>query len=215
MRVDHLVWYSPDLGAGEAHLERLTNTKPIFGGIHPGEGTRNALLSLGEETYLEILAPDPDQSETARDPELRALSGAGLYHWAAGGAELNSLREQALAAGLDGSDIVTGGRALPDGGRLQWSLFGIRNHAFGALVPFFIDWTGSEHPAKTVPRCGRVLRIDASTREPEGLTAVYDALGLGMVRVRKGQPGLAVTLETAGGEHTLAMLDQAPRGFVI
>lgn len=214
MRVDHLVWYSPDLGAGEAYFARLTTAQPAYGGVHPGEGTRNALLSLGDRTYLEILAPDPDQDADTLDPELRALREAGLYHWALGG-DLARVRQDALSAGFAASEIVTGGRALPNGGGLHWSLFGVRNHPFGALVPFFIDWTGSEHPAKTAPRAGKLLSIEVSTTDPKGLEALYRALGIDVAVIRAGRPGLAATISTDGGEHALRMVEPVPRGFVI
>jgi Glyoxalase-like domain len=215
MRVDHLVWYCPDLEQGEAHFARLTKTQPAYGGVHPGEGTRNALLSLGDLTYLEILARDPDQDANALDPELRALREEGLYHWAVGGVDLERVRENALSAGLASGSVVTGGRALPNGGRLEWSLFGIRNHPFGALVPFFIDWGNSQHPAKTAPRAGNVLTVEVSTTDPTGLEVVYRALGIEGVAIWEGRPSLTAIIETDGGLHPVRMVEPVPRGFVI
>jgi len=45
-----------------------------FGGNHPGAGTRNALLSLGAQHYLEIIAPDRAQSNAPDVRGLRKLS---------------------------------------------------------------------------------------------------------------------------------------------
>ena len=156
MRIDHLVWYSADLAAGEKHFSGWTDAAPAFGGAHPGQGTRNSVLSLGDATYVEILARDPAQTGGTLDREIAALKGQGLYHWAVGGVDLAEVAARARQAGLDASAVVSGGRHLPDGNWLSWSLVGLRRHGFGALVPFFIDFRGN-HPAATAPR-GRKLR---------------------------------------------------------
>ena len=66
-RVDHLVWCVPDLDAGIRALEAMTGVKAVAGGRHPGVGTHNALLSLGDTaSYIEIIAPDPGQDEYRR-----------------------------------------------------------------------------------------------------------------------------------------------------
>lgn len=215
MRIDHLVWWCADLAEGERRFTEWLGVAPAFGGVHPGEGTRNALVALAPETYVEILGRDPAQPEGALDPEVRALAGAGLYHFAMSGVDPRSLQDRAAAAGLVGSGIVTGGRTLPNSERLSWSLFGVRDHGFGALVPFFIDWTGSKHPALSAPRGGRLLAVEAATPDPAGLGRVYDALGVAIPVRHAAKPSLAVTVEGPAGPVTLATLEPCPRGYVI
>jgi hypothetical protein len=215
MRIDHLVWYCADLDQCARYFAETMDCEAAYGGVHPGEGTRNRLLSLAESTYLEIVGPDPAQPATNRDTELRQLAGSGLYHWAASGVDLEIVRQRALAAGLEGSAIASGGRRLPDGALLSWKLFGLRNHGFGALLPFFIDWTDSEHPARTAPRGGELVKIEAFTPAAERLRAIYEAFDLNIAVTSGPVPGFQATVVSRKGQQILRMFDPVPRGFAI
>ena len=215
MRVDHLVWYCADLSEGERYFTERMDRTSNYGGVHPGEGTANRLLSLSDSAYLEILGRDPAQSETSLAPELRGLYGVGLYHWAIGGIDLPELRCRAKAAGLMGGELVTGGRALPNGQWLGWTCFGLRDHGFGSLVPFFIDWLDSEHPAKSAPRGGGLAGVEAFHPQAEQLRAIYSSLGLNIPVREATAPGFSATIECGKGKHELRMFQPVPLGYVI
>src|SRR6476620_8681534 len=88
--IDHLVYATPDLSAGVERIEALLGVRATPGGQHPGEGTRNALIALGPTSYLEILAPDPEQPKPDRSRRfgIDTLSGPRLVTWAAKGRNL-------------------------------------------------------------------------------------------------------------------------------
>lgn len=215
-RVDHLVWYSPDLETGTDYFSGLLGCVATFGGVHPGQGTRNSLLSLGDETYLEILARDPDQKEAGIfGRELAAITTPGLYHWAVAGVDLEGVIERARRASFDCSEVIFGSRRRPDGGTLAWRLAGLRNNPFGALVPFFIDWGTCEHPALGAPKGGRLAGVELTSPAATRLSYLFGTLGLPFP-VRQGPtPELIATVEGSGGSHQLRSLQPLPRGFEI
>jgi hypothetical protein len=215
MRIDHLVWYTADLAQGRRHFAGCMDCEPLYGGEHPGEGTANAVLGLGSETYLEILGRDVNQAESSLDPEVRALQGAGLYHWAVGGVDLAALADRAARAGLSGGALVPGGRLKPDGSRLDWLCWGLHGHDFGALVPFFIDWRGSQHPAEATPRGGRLAGLTLHTPRAAALRQVFDGLGLDIKVVDGAVPQVVAELESGKGTTVLKSFTPLPRGYVI
>lgn len=214
MRIDHLVWYDADLERGRSYFAESLAAAPAFGGSHPGEGTANYLVSLGEHTYLEILGRDVAQAHASLDSEIAAQSGSGLYHWACGGIPISDLAARAEAAGLACS-ISAGGRVKPDGSRLDWTCLGIRGHEHGALVPFFIDWHETVHPARSAPRGGNIVEFVAVSPHAASLKAIYDALGVD-VAVRQGATaGVVATIEAASVRLMLRSFAPLPRGYVI
>src|SRR5262245_58945838 len=55
--IDHVIIAISSLDRGIADFAALTGVTPEKGGQHPGRRTQNALVSLGDGRYLEILAP--------------------------------------------------------------------------------------------------------------------------------------------------------------
>jgi hypothetical protein len=122
--VDHLLLGVADLDAGIDWVEQRTGVRAVVGGVHPGRGTRNALLALSGRQYFEILAPDPAQEGGGR-ADLRALGEPRLITWSALATDIDGLAARVKAAGLSAMGPRPGSRARPDGRLLEWTTLGI------------------------------------------------------------------------------------------
>jgi len=116
-RVDHLVYASPDLNLGISRIEELLGVRATPGGSHDDLGTRNALVSLGPNCYLEIIAPDPAQSEyfSPRPFGIDDLQSPRLVAWAAKGSNLDVLVQRAAVQGIELGEVFSMSRELPEG----------------------------------------------------------------------------------------------------
>ena len=100
--LDHILLGCSDLDRCITFVEEHTGVRAAFGGVHPGRGTQNALLSLGERRYLEIIAPDPAQPD-AKNPlvtDLKKLSEPRLVNWAAHPGDLAAFAKKLREAGV-------------------------------------------------------------------------------------------------------------------
>jgi hypothetical protein len=133
----------------------VTGIRAELRGSHPGRGTHNALLALGPDAYLEILAPDPSQEMpvSLASIGLSETRSARMVAWAIGSRDLDGVIEGADAAGYPMTGPTPGEREAPDGTQLSWRTVSFTDPLLaGGLAPFFVDWTGSEHPASTAPK---------------------------------------------------------------
>jgi hypothetical protein len=148
---DHIILGIDDLESGVAWVEQRTGVRAIFGGVHPGRGTRNALLALGPSCYLEIIAPDPQQSSPTWFSQVLTMRDPRLIAWAVHTSDLTAHAQTAIAAGFHIDGPHDGARSRPDGKILSWKLFRLWDDR-GGLLPFFIEWgRDSFHPAIDAP----------------------------------------------------------------
>lgn len=114
--IDHLLWAVPELEEGRRRLAERTGVEAALGGRHPGVGTHNALLDLGDERYLEIIAPDPTQSEASGLGLLVAeVESPRLLTWCARTRDVDALAAAARHAGLEPGEPVAMSRELLGG----------------------------------------------------------------------------------------------------
>ena len=204
LALDHILLGVPDLDAGSDAFAALTGVAPVVGGSHPGFGTRNRLLALGADVFLELIAPDPAQTEHgARAKAIAALPHPALIAFAVQTTDLGAACEAAAAAGLSLARREAMSRTRPDGVRLDWTVAQFAHPAYPTLIPFAIDWQGSPHPATTTPTGCRLRRLTVLHPDPAPLARIYAGLGLA-VGVQGGlRPGFVAELDTPRGPVTL------------
>ncbi len=227
--IDHLVLAAQDLERACADFEKTTTIRPAFGGAHPGGGTHNALVAfdasngravprpmsgreIGAASYLEIIAPDPAQARTPMSAAFDGLAQPTLTHWAVRCSGLLTLADRLRALGWTPTEVRRMSRTPPNGARLDWELFGLRDHPYGGLAPFFIDWFDSPHPATTSPRVGALTQLRIAAPEPARLRELMTELGIDVV-VDAAAANLELRFASARGE--VGFSGRSPPGFTL
>ncbi|MFC4425960.1 VOC family protein [Deinococcus navajonensis] len=195
-RLDHLVVAAQTLEAGRAWLEDRLGVTLSPGGEHTLFGTHNALLSLGPDAYLEIIAVNPAACAPARprwfsldDPAMKARLAAGpaLIHWVV------------RVSGLPPApEVLSLSR-----GALRWTLTVPVDGQLpmGGVQPSLIAWQ-TQAPPSRLPDAGvRLGGLRLGTPEPATLRAALDRLDLiDEVEVYEApQPEVQATLLTREG----------------
>ena len=176
MLIDHIIYAAPHLHAATADIERRFGVRAAGGGRHTGQGTHNKLLALGPRTYLEIIAPDPEQPEPAvpRPYGVDGVSSGRLVGWAVACHDIEKALASARAKGFDPGDVIDGHRLTTTGTLLKYRH--TRNALTGGLIPFLISWGETRHPASSAPD-GLVLEsLHIEHPDPPSLLRPLNAL---------------------------------------
>jgi hypothetical protein len=204
-RVDHLVYATPNLEAAVTALEKLLGVRATPGGQHPGRGTRNALISIGPRAYIEIIGPDPDQPPPTqpRPFGIDKLSTARLVTWSANESDLAALSKRAAETGITLGALADGSRRRPDGLLLTWRYTDPRVVVFDGIVPFFIDWGKTPHPAQSAVSGGRLVGLRAEHPEADNVRAQLTRLGLALPVTSGPRASLMATIDSPRGKVEL------------
>jgi hypothetical protein len=200
--IDHLVYATPDLAATRAEVEDRLGVRAAEGGRHLGKGSRNVLLGLGGDAYLEIVGPDPEQPDPdgARPFGLDGLSAPALVTWATAVTDMDAALSRIRALGYDPGPAEPMSRRTPEGELLQWRL---TRPSEGGVVPFLIDWGDTLPPGRRGLPQVRLVAFTAGHHEPGRVERELGAVGTDLPVERAGSPALTAVLEGPGGRLTL------------
>ena len=205
--LDHLLLGCSDLDQGIAFVEQQTGVRPAMGGVHPGRGTRNALLALGPLHYLEVIAPDPAQtgvpSTRAELPAmLKRLASPTLVDWAVHTSDIVGVAARWKNAGVAFQGPTAGSRARPDGKMLYWQTLNLANDRDG-LLPFFIQWgADTVHPSVDAPAGCTLESFAVVAPDATALAQEFQKLGI------------SVEVENGKNAHLRAQI-VAPKGTLV
>lgn len=202
LTVDHLVYITADVEATTDELEARLGVRPAGGGAHVGRGTRNTLLSLGGDVYLEVLGPDPEQE--VQPAASRFPAQPLLRTWAVKAPGIEAAVATSRSRGYDPGEVNEMSRARPDGVLLKWRLTsgaggGLGTDGSVGIVPFLIDWGDTEHPALSTPGGCTLSSMRAEHPDPTLVTPSLEALGVELAVGTGEQPALIATIETPNG----------------
>jgi len=202
LELDHVLIAVTDLAAAARELEARYGLASIEGGRHPGWGTANRIVPLGE-SYLELVGV-VDAAEAAQSAFGRwvaaapAKPGGRPFGWVVRTDELDDVARRL------GLTVEAGSRAAPSGQLVRWRSAGIEQAAAESLLPFFIEW------GQGTPLPGR-----AAVTHPAGSVAItrlelagdVDRLAVWLdnhrlpIAVRAGRPDVTnVVLTGTAGE---------------
>lgn len=179
----------------------------VDGGVHPGVGTANRVIPLGDQ-YLELLgvvAPDEAQASEYGRSLLRAIAdGDRLVRWS-----LRTDDIDGVAARL-GVAAERRERMRPDGELLTWQAAGLDVALADATMPFFMQWDrADQYPGATSARHRNGARGVSSLSVTPTEADRFDRWTAGAdvpLRIRTAPtPGLwSVGVETDQGELVIA-----------
>lgn len=184
-------------------FEQKFGVRPLFGGYHKTFGTKNALVNLNDQIYLELIAVDNDNLEVMppRWMGVDLLTKNQITRWAL---KSNSLQEDNTILKEYNSqmgDIQTGARNTTDGSVLQWELTLPLPAPEVELVPFLLDWSATDkHPSQIMPHMGcEVVELYGTHPNPEIIEYVLNALQCDF-RVEKSEHiSIRLVLKTPNG----------------
>ena len=206
--LDHLVITAPTLEAGSKYIQRALGVIPQPGGRHARMSTHNCLVKLGEMTYLEAIAADPDapRPERMRWFELDGLdqsSPARLSTWV--------VRVNDIEAALAASPVPLGRIEALSRGQLKWRITIPEDGSLPlqGIVPTLIQWEPGAHPASKLDDSGcSLLRLEGFHPQAQKIAAMLKAVGFnGDFRINPlpehNKPYLVASIRTLGGMRKL------------
>lgn len=207
-RIDHFTLGTSALGVGQSALRDVLGATLPTGSKHDAMSTHNCVCQAGNESFMELIAIDPDAPDPGRarwftldDPatQARIAEGPRALCWVVNTSDLDAV---VAASSVDLGEIVDFQR-----GDRTWRLTVPRDGSLpmGGLLPAFIEWSPGPHPSKGQHDVGVSLnQVRLSHPEPDMLRGLLAEMQVGhLAEVSAGPASLAFEVTAPAGTVTL------------
>jgi len=207
-KIDHFAIGAADLSQGQTLLEQVAGVMVPRGSKHDAMSTHNCVCQGGAESFLEIIAIDPEAPDPGRtrwftldDPQTQArlLERPQALCWVVGTDALDSI--------VSRSPVDLGEVVFFQRGERTWRLTVPKDGSLpeGGLLPAFIEWSPGPHPSSGMQDLGiELTSVDLRHPDPAYLSDLFAVLEIGhLARIRHGERSLSFALNTPNGPVTI------------
>lgn len=208
-KIDHFAIGADTLDQGVAAMEAKLGVTVPRGGKHDAMSTHNCVMQSGNESFLELIAIDPDAPAdpgrvrwfTLDDPSTKTklAERPRALCWVVGTDDLDAV---IAASPVDLGEVVLFTR-----GDRSWRLTVPKDGhlPMGGLLPAFIEWSPGPHPSTGQQDLGVTLdKVQLTHPNPDELSAILKTLQVDhLAEVRVGDPSLSFAVNTSDGAVVL------------
>ena len=208
-KIDHVVIGADNLVQGTNELKAKLGVIVPRGGKHKAMSTHNCVMQTGNESFLELIAIDPEAPinpgrtrwYTLDDPmtKSRLSERACALCWVVRTDDLDGV---VATSPIELGEIVSLSR-----GDFSWRLTVPKDGSLrmGGLLPAFIQWSAGPHPSSAQQDLSvRLEKVRLTHPNPAKLAAILKSLQVDhLAEVTNGDISLSFELNTPKGTVTL------------
>ena len=180
--LDHIIIAVEDLSIAIENYTKLLGFPPTWRGVHPGQGTENALFPL-DNLYVELLASNGEGAGSDMIKSFLELNGEGLSGIALGTSDIQAAKNKLVGMEIDVGNLIAGEGKDEDSREIRtWKNLFLPFSLTRGVFTFLIQHEEGSLPTHKEKIDSQVNRLDhvvINTNDPEGLISLYrDTYGI-------------------------------------
>ena len=180
--LDHIIIAVDDLSIAIENYTKILGFPPTWRGVHPGQGTENALFPL-DNLYVELLASNGEGSGSDMIKSFLELNGEGLSGIALGTSDIEAAKNKLVGMEIDVGNLIAGEGKDEDSRKIRtWKNLFLPFSLTRGIFTFLIQHEEGSLPTHKEKIDSQVNRLDhvvINTNDPEGLISLYrDTYGI-------------------------------------
>ncbi len=180
--LDHIIIAVDDLSIAIENYTKILGFPPTWRGVHPGQGTENALFPL-DNLYVELLASNGEGAGSDMIKSFLELNGEGLSGIALGTSDIQAAKNKLVGMEIDVGNLIAGEGKDEDSRKIRtWKNLFLPFSLTRGVFTFLIQHEEGSLPTHKEKIDSQVNRLDhvvINTNDPEGLISLYrDTYGI-------------------------------------